>query len=323
MNCLCASFTNVLQRVCRRQCAYHGSALLIMLWAVALLSATTLGLALYIDVGLDENASRSKLERARQLAESGLAVALHPLVERGDPLLQQSFGPVESFSVTMTSEGARINLNAELKDESSRVLNDLFNSWGLTIEEAEMVVDSLRDWIDADDLTRLDGMEYQGYAALGLPQFPRNKEFSSLDEAGFCRGMNLVSKVRPDWQNMFTLWSDGKINVNDADVETLVYAVGFSEAQAESLVEARLGMDGLPHTEDDMVFENTAQVRIFLGLPESTFAALSDKLTASEGITRIHSTGRVADLSTSLTALARRGSSESGGASEVLAIIEE
>ncbi len=300
-----------------------GSALLIMLWAVALLSATTLGLALYLDSGLEEGAARSKSVRARQLAESGLAVAMHPLVERGDPVLHRKFGPVEEFQVSLQSESARINLNAELADESSQVLNDLFQAWGMSIEEAETVVDSLRDWVDADDFTRLDGMEYAGYAEMGFPQFPRNKPFTSLDEVMLCRGAHLIADYNPAWKSVFTLWSDGKININDAEADVLVHAAGLSEAQADSIVDARLGVDGIKDTEDDLVFENIEQVRLFLGLPETLFAPIAEKLTAADGLTRIKSTGRVAGLTCTLSALVRKGAGESGGTSEILAIFEE
>lgn len=300
-----------------------GSALLIMLWAVALLSATTLGLAVYLITGLDEEAAKSKMTRARQLAESGLAVVMHPLVERGDPVLRQQVSSVESFQVTMQSESARINLNSELADESSQVLQDLFVAWGMTLQEAQVVVDSLRDWIDADDLTRLDGMEYQGYAEMGFPQFPRNKLFTSMEEVMLCRGADLIAAVNPDWRTYFTLWSDGKINFNDAGKDALVYAVGLTEAQAESIIEARLGVDGLKDTEDDLVFENIEQMRIFLGLPETVFAPIAKKLTVADGLLRIKSIGRVAGLSITLSALVRKGGGESTDVSEILAVFEE
>lgn len=303
--------------------AHHpvGSALMIMLWAVALLSATTLGLATYLQYGLEEDAARSKEFRARQLAESGIALALHPSVEKNDPVLRQQVSPVEHYQVEKISEGARININQAIADEEDTTLLDLFNYWGLDLDEAETVVDCLRDWVDGDDLARLSGIERKGYLQAGFPQYPRNQPFSSLDEVALCRGMDAVAAARPDWRRFFTVWSDGKINVNDADLETLVYAGGINEVQAEALVEARNGLDQIRHTEDDLVFEDISQVRSFLGMGDFQFEPIAERLTTSSNLERIVSTATVADYTLTVSALVQSG--REGAAPSILAILQE
>lgn len=299
-----------------------GSALLIMLWAVALLSATTLGLAVYLQSGLDEDAARSKAFRARQLAESGLAVGMHDAVDRGDPVLSQSPGPGESFRVRILSEGSRVNINQAIQNEDDTTLLDLFTAWGLDLDQAERVIDSLRDWVDEDDLTRLAGFEYRDYAAIGQPQLPRNEPFRSVEEMALCRGMELIEAARPDWRDAFTTWGDGKIDVNDAGVEILVAGGGLSEAMAQSVVDSRVGLDGVPDTEDDLVFESLDQFRVFLGLGDLAFQSIQDRLTTSSSIERITSTGQVGDIRRTLTAVVRAGGGDGPGGS-ILAIIED
>ncbi len=294
--------------------------MIIMIWAVGLLSAIVLALAVYMQGALDEDAARGKAYRARQLAESGLAIALHPDVTKMDPILRQRLSVAEQFSVEIISEGARANINSLLEDEESMALLNLLDRWGMELEEAELVVDSLRDWVDPDDLTRLAGMENNGYSEIGFPDLPRNEPFRSVDEMALCHGMDLVERVQPQWRNYFTVWSDGSVDVNDASLDVLVAVGGLDELQAESLIESRAGLDGIRLTEDDLEFEDTEQVRSFLGYSEQQFSALTSNLSAGSQIMRIRSTGTVGGISRTLSALVNSGSD---GGNNLIALFEE
>ena len=83
----------------------RGSALLIALWAIAMLSVTILGVVEYVQNDCEEVLSMKRDLRALQLANSGVAVALNPQVKRGDAILSQRMGPGESFVVHLRSEG--------------------------------------------------------------------------------------------------------------------------------------------------------------------------------------------------------------------------
>lgn len=54
--------------------------------------------------------ARTSVMRARQLAETGIAVAAHPLINAGDALLHNRVSGIESYE-------ARLNLNALLTAE--------------------------------------------------------------------------------------------------------------------------------------------------------------------------------------------------------------
>ena len=60
--------------------------------------------------------------RARQLAEMGVAVAAHPLVKPGDPLLRREVTGIERFDVLVSTEEGRLNLNALLTEERLPIL---------------------------------------------------------------------------------------------------------------------------------------------------------------------------------------------------------
>ena len=49
-----------------------------------------------------------------------------------------------------------------------------------------------------------------------LPQRPTYKPFDSLDEVKLVMNAGLLDKVKSNWEDSFTLWSSGPLNVNEA-----------------------------------------------------------------------------------------------------------
>src|SRR5687768_16675109 len=100
----------------RDRCRRKASALIIVLWVIALLSFLIITALLVAMQNADTTGARKAVFRARQLAEMGVAVASHPLVAAGDPLLRQRLSSNESFEAVITSEESRLNLNALLTE---------------------------------------------------------------------------------------------------------------------------------------------------------------------------------------------------------------
>ncbi len=284
---------------------------MIMLWAVALISAAVMALALYLRVSLDEDTARSKGFRAAQIAESGIAIALNPQVKKNDPLLRRDFGPGQSVEVKLRGEGGRINPNAVAADEDPELLLDLFIRWGLELEEASVVTDCILDWVDGNNVKRLQGAEEADYTKDGQPQYPRDKEFDSVEEMAAVRGMDLVDKLKPDWRDYFTVWSQGKVDVNEASAEILEVVTRASPDAVANLVEMRPGPDGEEGTEDDVKFANLEAVRRTLGMPEQEFKRVSPRLATSDPTTRIESAARVGDYTRRMSVVARRSDAQS------------
>jgi general secretion pathway protein K len=276
---------------------HKGSALLIVLWALTIVSAAVLGLAIYFQDSMEEEAGRSAAFRCGQLAESGLAVALHPEVQPGDPVLNQQFPGLQGFEARIVSEGSRININAVLQKPDLDFLWDLFTRWGLELKEAQNLTDALADWIDADDLRRLNGAERQEYEAAGRPGSPRNRPFETVEELALVLGWDRIAELKPDWANVFTVWGSGRIDVNEASAEILEVATESGEIQVEDLISYRNGSDGIPYTEDDMPLESLDQVRSILGKSEIEFQRIADRLSVEDAVTRIESTGKVGNSS--------------------------
>lgn len=283
-----------------------GSALLLSLWALAIMSFAIMGAIGVVSVRLDEDLARQREARALELAESGLALASHPNVRRGESILKKEFTPAESFSVDLSSEAARVQINACLADPKKRpILERLFNLWGLKNAEIDIVIDCLADWVDANDIKRINGAESADYEATGQKGYPPNRAFESVEEMALVKNMNLLEKAKPDWRDYFTVWSDGKIDLNEASAEVIAAACNISLGQAQSLIAKRNGVDGLPNTPDDVRYTDTNQVRIALGMSQQNFQSVADHVTLESALRRVISTGKVGPYQKTLSVLMR------------------
>ena len=112
----------------------QGSALLIVLWVIALLSFMVMTTLMIVRQDVETAWSRESVQRARQLAEMGIAVAAHPGVKPSDPLLRARVSEQESYETLVTTEESRLHVNS------------------LLTEERRAVLERVRDAIDRNDL---------------------------------------------------------------------------------------------------------------------------------------------------------------------------
>jgi general secretion pathway protein K len=78
-------------------------------------------------------------------------------------------------------------------------LKRLLTYFGVDPQNADAFIDSLLDWIDQDDLTRLNGAEKEWYSSQGLKYEPRNYPIQYKEELKLIRGIDaeLYSKIGP------------------------------------------------------------------------------------------------------------------------------
>ena len=78
-------------------------------------------------------------------------------------------------------------------------LKRLLIYFGVDPQNADIFIDSLLDWIDQDDLTRLNGAEKWWYSSQGLKYEPRNCPIQYKEELKLIKGMDaeLYSKIEP------------------------------------------------------------------------------------------------------------------------------
>ena len=270
--------------------------MLVVLWAIVVMSFVVIGFIEFARYGIDKEVAEAKAFRALHLAESGIVLAKHPGVRRGDPLLNQEFSENMALDVRVTTEGARINLNTLGNSALHKVTRDLFFRWGMDMESAVIICDSLADWVDGDDVPRVQGAEEEYYTLLGHKQYPRNAKFVSIDESLLVRGMDKLERIKPDWRRFFTVVGDGKIDVNEASGELLeVMLDGDPEAVAR-ILEYRRGEDLIEYTEDDTLFSDLEVLREVMVVPRDKFRPFSALITFNHPVRRIESRARVGDV---------------------------
>ena len=89
--------------------------------------------------------------------------------------------------ITFTDESAKLPLNT--LDESSLFL--LFDEIGIPPEDNLLLTNSLLDWIDEDDETRIDGAETDEYGFREIPHRAANRPMRNLDELSVVEGFDI------------------------------------------------------------------------------------------------------------------------------------
>jgi general secretion pathway protein K len=288
----------------------RASALMLMVWAVLLMSLTVMGVVEYVGYSVSEATLANAEFRALYLAESGLAVGLHPSMRRGDTSLKQKIGSDSGFDVVINYEGARIPINFLVDSRLGESVSNLFIYWGLTAEQASLAVDSLADWIDSDDEARPNGAESAYYESLGIYDMPRQLGFINVDEMLLVRGMNVVDRLKPDWREYFSVYGDGVIDLRTAFKDVLMAVSGSSEWDVDNYIARRDGPDGIAGTEDDQRISDSEAFRL-LGIDGDRALALRSTLTSGDAVRRITSTGYVGEKRAQIIIIARRGEDRS------------
>ncbi len=272
----------------------RGAALMAILWVIAILSLAVFSATQLMFVDLVADSNVSSIFRAEQLADRGVAVGAHPDIERGDPLLQNGVSDVEFFSVRISSEGDRLNLNRLLESwETDRiVLEDLFVRWGVRRDHAVDVVDNLIDWVDNDDEPTNQGAESVFYFERGRRNQPFNRLFDSLEEVELVNQFDLVAAANPNWKDSFTLLSAGPLDLNEAPAGLIAVACECGMVAAEQFTDIRDGYDGETGTDDDLRFETIEQALTALAIPEPLAATIAPRVTIQDPTRRIISIGR-------------------------------
>jgi len=272
----------------------RAAAIMLALWALFLLSAMVISWALDINTRLTISGGANRLLEAEAMACSGAEVAMNPAVKPGSAALRGSFPPNQSFEARITGESGRLNLKFLLAGENPanlEVLRKYLEVKGVDLNERDRMIDCLLDWVDPDNLVRVNGAEEEpGYK-------PSNAPLKTLDELKRVKGWEEFTST-PDWDADFTLNSqDYRIDINSASRDVLLALPGFTEPLADRFLQMRRGPDGIEGTEDDVVFASLQDVQIALGFRQDQFNQLAGLIRTDSQIVRIVSTGKSGPVS--------------------------
>jgi general secretion pathway protein K len=223
----------------------QGIALIMVLWLTVLLTVTTGAFALMARVDqLEANALLSGT-RARMIAEAGIHLTavvmrdpdeLTRPVADGRPYQQELDGAL--LEIRITDERGRIDINTA--DEFT--LSTLFVNYGLEQDAADLLAAAVLDWVDEDELERVNGAELDAYMAAGLEVGPGNRPFMMTSELLQVIGMpyELYRLILPG----ITVHSrTGLPDLAYAPVEALMALPDVTHEDAEAFVQERRSLE--------------------------------------------------------------------------------
>jgi general secretion pathway protein K len=152
--------------------------------------------------------------------------------------------------VRLIDEGGKINLNRVDENLLRRVFTNL------SIEEPlrSILVDSILDWIDSDDLHRANGAENDYYQSLSTPYTAKNGPFDSVEDLLWVRGVTseLFFGSQPEsgapatenrkvgLRQIFTIDSPiDRVNLRTAPAEVIHALLGIPLKKSQEFVEER------------------------------------------------------------------------------------
>ena len=267
----------------------RAAAILLALWALFLLSAMVISWALNINTQLTLSSTANRALEAEAMACSGAEIALHPSVKPGSSVLRGGFAPNQSYQARITGEAGRLNLNLLLGTDNPvniEVVRKFLEVKGVDLNDRDRMIDCLMDWIDPDNLVRLNGAEEDG------DYKPSNQKLRTLDELKRVKGWEEFTS-RPDWDADLTLNTpDPKIDINWASRDVLLSLPGFTEPVVDRFIQLRRGPDNIEGTDDDVVFTNPQEVQIALGFRQDQFNQLASLITVNGPVVRVESVGK-------------------------------
>ena len=288
----------------------RGAALMAVLWLIAILAMACMATLRVISFDMEIASAKIHGSRARQAAEMGIAIGSNRAIKRSDPLLHRQGSEGERYDATVISEDGRFSINSLVQNDKPLLLS-IFVGWGLQPDDASKVIDALSDWIDADDNESLNGAEIKDYEAEGRINQPFNRPFYHLDEARLVRGMDQIEALRPDWRNWFSVWSSGKLDLNEASAELIAAAAEVPVEQAQIIPQTVRGEDDQRDTLDDLPFSDPLAAIALLGVDPQR-PDINSRFTANfaDSTTRIESIGSAEGAKYKITVILKNRTNE-------------
>ena len=278
----------------------RGAALLLVLWIIGLLSIIVVSFAW--DAHLEGKVASFARKRAKAdaIARSGMEIAKMLLnkqesvsgneddeTKEGDAWYDNALSLRRGYSVTLTRDVGEGTVRVDIEPEEVwRNVNKLddedwerifANVLGLPEDYWPELIDSYKDWIDADGIPLQNGGETEDYyGTLDKPYSAKNGPLDTVRELLLIKGFSepilsggVLNPEDPKEQQIYitngverllTVYGDGKINVNAVradNISVLLTLPGVTEIEANAILEERSQpASGLTSDEDDPSFKS-------------------------------------------------------------------
>lgn len=156
---------------------------------------------------------------------------------------ETSFGS-GSYRVRLVDEAGKISLNRTDEDTLRRIFTNL----GVTEPQRSVLVDSILDWRDTDDLVRTNGAEDDYYLSLSPSYTAKNGPFDTVEELLWVRGVTPElfygtgegDNRQVGLREIFTVDSPlDRINARTMSAEVCTAILGLPLAKCRNFVEER------------------------------------------------------------------------------------
>lgn len=279
--------------VIRTQRREAGMALIAVLWVLVLLTAIVAEFAYSMRTEVNITCNFREAAQAYYIAHSGVIRAVVAIVKNADEVIPdtawrvnaaiapQRFGSGQ-FSVHIDNAAGLINLNTA----NDALLRLMVNTLDISDTEKAVIVDSILDWRDSDDLHRLHGAENNYYLSLPSPYACKNSAFDTVEELLLVRGirselfykkLRSIVTVTPDSKirqaakrrtpHLIKRAVAGQININAAPRQLLEALPQITAEQIQNLMDYRIDRDLI----------SMEEIRYLIG--EQTFSVISPYIT--------------------------------------------
>jgi general secretion pathway protein K len=276
----------------------HGAILIIVLWFIAIATVIVATLAsetrlsaqvvLYNKMGLQTwndtlqalHAAQVELLINRMPKPSG-EEELIPLSERkheryrfDGQVLELAYPIPKTVKVRIYDHAGKINIHRLSKQRLRQLLEKRI---GQNPEKMSALEDSWNDWLDSDEMKRVNGAEKDYYESLPTPYEPRNSKFETVEELLLIKGFDEVFKdVKMD--SAFTVYGNTfGVNPNFATREALMLLPGLDSGSVDILLKKRRKKEFKSHADLNEFIEpeQLSQLRSWINFSSSNFYTIA------------------------------------------------
>ena len=234
-----------------------GIALLMVLWVLTILTVMVFSFSYMARTEAYAALSFRQTIEKKFLAEAGIERGMaelfymstntsKTLVKPGDEVWRTDGRPYKIltengyYTVSITNEAGKVDINTT----SELILRNLLLNLGLNLDDVDIIVDSVMDWKDPDNLHRLHGAEDDYYMSLANPYKAKNANFETLEELLLVKGITpeilYGAEGKKGIIDFLTVNSRmTKININSALKEVLLAIPGITPELADAIITIR------------------------------------------------------------------------------------
>jgi len=223
-----------------------GISLIVVLWLLVVMTMMVMSFSFGIRTEVMLASNYRSQAQALSLAESavwrGVAMVLNKasaqsvgqIIRLEGSVYELDTGDTSEIKVSLQSSNGLIDLNRA----PAELIKGLLLSVNIPQNQSEIIVDSLLDWRDADNLKHLSGAESADYTALGLSYGAKNGLINSVDELARIHGVDdeLFDLLSP----LLTVYSgQSRIAIASAPRKVLLTLPGMTVELVDNVMLAR------------------------------------------------------------------------------------